>query len=35
MTVDMLKSFLRAKSQPITGKKADLLERVAGWLDKN
>jgi len=33
MRVDQLKEFLKGKSQPVSGKKADLIERVAEWLD--
>ncbi|EIW83647.1 Ku DNA-binding complex, Ku70 subunit [Coniophora puteana RWD-64-598 SS2] len=29
---DQLKEFLKNKSQPVSGKKADLVERVADWL---
>ncbi|KAG6865389.1 hypothetical protein C0991_002970 [Blastosporella zonata] len=35
MRVDQLKDFLRSKSEPVSGKKADLLERVGEWLDKH
>ncbi|KAG5352384.1 hypothetical protein C0989_002575 [Termitomyces sp. Mn162] len=30
-----LKDFLRSKSQPVSGKKAELLERVATWFDEH
>ncbi|KAF9456442.1 SPOC like C-terminal domain-containing protein [Collybia nuda] len=33
LRVDQLKDFLKSKSQPVSGKKADLIERVAEWLD--
>lgn len=26
-------NFLKSKSEPVSGKKADLVERVADWLD--
>ncbi|TEB31595.1 Ku DNA-binding complex, Ku70 subunit [Coprinellus micaceus] len=29
--VDQLKDFLKSKSQPVSGKKADLVERVSQW----
>ncbi|KII89726.1 hypothetical protein PLICRDRAFT_562396 [Plicaturopsis crispa FD-325 SS-3] len=35
MRVDQLKEFLKSKSEPVSGKKADLLERVSDWLDKH
>jgi len=35
MRVDQLKEFLKSKSQPVSGKKADLVERVADWLDSH
>lgn len=31
----ILQEFLKSKGQPYSGKKADLLERVAEWLDKH
>jgi len=34
MRVDQLKAFLKSKSQPVSGNKADLLERVSEFLDK-
>ncbi|KAF8071492.1 SPOC like C-terminal domain-containing protein [Lyophyllum atratum] len=33
LRVDQLKDFLRGKSLPVSGRKADLIERVAEWLD--
>lgn len=33
LRVDQLKDFLKSKSQPVSGKKAELIERVADWLD--
>ncbi|KAF8992365.1 SPOC like C-terminal domain-containing protein [Cyathus striatus] len=33
LRVDQLKEFLKAKSIPVSGKKADLIERVAEWFD--
>jgi len=33
LRVDQLKDFLKSKSQPVSGKKGDLLERVSDWLD--
>ncbi|GLB44737.1 putative ku DNA-binding complex Ku70 subunit [Lyophyllum shimeji] len=33
MRVDQLKEFLKGKSLPVSGKKAELVERVAQWLD--
>ncbi|KAF5359498.1 hypothetical protein D9756_002900 [Leucocoprinus leucothites] len=35
LRVDQLKDFLKAKSEPISGKKADLIERVTAWLDSH
>ncbi|KLO17356.1 ku70-like protein [Schizopora paradoxa] len=35
LRVDQLKEFLKSKSQPVSGKKNDLIERVASWLDKH
>ncbi|KXN91753.1 ATP-dependent DNA helicase II subunit 1 [Leucoagaricus sp. SymC.cos] len=35
LRVDQLKEFLKAKSQPVSGKKADLIERVTVWLDSH
>ncbi|KII89794.1 hypothetical protein PLICRDRAFT_158979 [Plicaturopsis crispa FD-325 SS-3] len=35
MRVDQLKEFLKSKSEPVSGKKADLLERVSDWLEKH
>ncbi|TDL25552.1 Ku DNA-binding complex, Ku70 subunit [Rickenella mellea] len=32
LKVDELKEFLKAKSQPVSGKKADLIDRVSDWL---
>ncbi|KAG6917848.1 hypothetical protein DXG01_000753 [Tephrocybe rancida] len=32
---NLAKDFLRSKSEPVSGKKADLVERVAGWIDKH
>ncbi|OJT15082.1 ATP-dependent DNA helicase II subunit 1 [Trametes pubescens] len=33
LRVEDLKNFLKSKSEPVSGKKADLVERVADWLD--
>jgi len=33
LRVDQLKDFLKSKSQPVSGKKAELIERVSDWLD--
>ncbi|KAH7910526.1 SPOC like C-terminal domain-containing protein [Hygrophoropsis aurantiaca] len=33
LRVDQLKDFLKSKSQSVSGKKADLIERVGEWLD--
>ncbi|KAG2116876.1 SPOC like C-terminal domain-containing protein [Suillus cothurnatus] len=33
LRVDQLKDFLKSKSQPVSGKKAELIERVDDWLD--
>ncbi|KAL0945327.1 hypothetical protein HGRIS_000828 [Hohenbuehelia grisea] len=33
LRVDQLKEFLKSKSQPVSGKKADLIDRVTEWLD--
>ncbi|KAG2064978.1 Ku DNA-binding complex, Ku70 subunit [Suillus decipiens] len=33
LRVDQLKDFLKSKSQPVSGKKAELIERVGDWLD--
>ncbi|KAG6829004.1 hypothetical protein H0H92_005981 [Tricholoma furcatifolium] len=35
MRVDQLKDFLRSKGEAVSGKKADLLERVGDWLDRH
>jgi len=35
LVVDQLKAFLRSKSESVSGKKAELLERVAQWLDSH
>ncbi|KAG6877955.1 hypothetical protein C0993_001573 [Termitomyces sp. T159_Od127] len=35
MRVDQLKDFLRSKSQPVSGKKAELMERVTTWFDEH
>ncbi|KAF8224427.1 Ku DNA-binding complex, Ku70 subunit [Tricholoma matsutake] len=35
MRVDQLKEFLKSKSLPVSGKKAELVERVADWLDSH
>jgi len=35
MRVDQLKEFLKSKSQPVSGKKGELVERVAEWLDSH
>ncbi|KAJ8592867.1 Ku DNA-binding complex, Ku70 subunit [Rhizopogon salebrosus TDB-379] len=35
LRVDQLKEFLKSKSQPVSGKKADLVERVGDWLDSH
>ncbi|KAH9847820.1 ku70-like protein [Lenzites betulinus] len=33
LRVEDLKNFLKSKSEPVSGKKDDLVERVADWLD--
>lgn len=33
LRVDQLKDFLKSKSQPVSGKKTELIERVGDWLD--
>ncbi|KAG0705785.1 SPOC like C-terminal domain-containing protein [Suillus ampliporus] len=33
LRVDQLKDFLKSKSQPVSGKKAELIDRVGDWLD--
>ncbi|KAI0833848.1 ku70-like protein [Trametes gibbosa] len=33
LRVEDLKNFLKSKSEPVSGKKEDLVERVADWLD--
>ncbi|OJA08279.1 hypothetical protein AZE42_03775 [Rhizopogon vesiculosus] len=35
LRVDQLKEFLKSKSQPVSGKKPELIERVADWLDSH
>ncbi|EPS94519.1 Ku DNA-binding complex Ku70 subunit [Fomitopsis schrenkii] len=35
LRVDQLKEFLKSKSQSVSGKKADLVDRVSEWLDKH
>ncbi|TFK63151.1 Ku DNA-binding complex, Ku70 subunit [Pluteus cervinus] len=35
LRVDQLKDFLKSKGIAISGKKADLVDRVSGWLDTN
>ncbi|KAH9948578.1 ku70-like protein [Amylocystis lapponica] len=35
LRVDQLKEFLKSKSQPSSGKKAELVERVSEWLDNH
>ncbi|GBE90053.1 ATP-dependent DNA helicase II subunit 1 [Sparassis crispa] len=35
LRVDQLKEFLKSKSQPTSGKKAELVERVSDWLDNH
>lgn len=32
---DQLKAFLKSKSQPVSGNKAELVQRVSDWLDKH
>ncbi|KAG1820825.1 Ku DNA-binding complex, Ku70 subunit [Suillus subaureus] len=33
LRVDQLKDFLKSKSQPVSGKKAELIDRIGDWLD--
>jgi len=33
--VDQLKAFLKSKSQPVSGNKAELVQRLADWLEKH
>jgi len=33
ITVQQMKDFLKSKSMPVSGKKGDLLERIAEWID--
>ncbi|KAF8193327.1 SPOC like C-terminal domain-containing protein [Pholiota molesta] len=33
LRVDQLKEFLKSKGEPVSGKKDDLVERVAAWLE--
>ncbi|KAH9917274.1 ku70-like protein [Fomitopsis serialis] len=35
LRVDQLKEFLKGKSQSVSGKKAELIDRVSEWLDKH
>ncbi|KAI0724871.1 ku70-like protein [Fomitopsis betulina] len=35
LRVDQLKDFLKSKSQSVSGKKAELVDRVSEWLDKH
>lgn len=35
LKVDQLKAFLRSKGQPVSGKKADLTDRVQQWIDEH
>ncbi|KAF8631983.1 hypothetical protein AX15_002093 [Amanita polypyramis BW_CC] len=35
LRVDQLKAFLRSKSQPVSGVKAELIQRASEWLDKH
>ncbi|KAK7442502.1 ATP-dependent DNA helicase II subunit 1 [Stygiomarasmius scandens] len=35
LRVDQLKEFLKSKRQPVLGRKADLMDRVSEWFDKN
>jgi len=35
LVVEQLKAFLRHKGESVTGKKSDLVERVAKWLDEH
>jgi len=35
LRVDQLKEFLKAKGLPVSGKKADLIERVVEWFDSH
>ncbi|KAF9231369.1 SPOC like C-terminal domain-containing protein [Melanogaster broomeanus] len=35
LRVDQLKEFLKSKGLPISGKKADLIERAGEWLEKH
>ena len=34
LRVDQLKEFLKSKSLPVSGKKADLIDRVAEYFDR-
>ncbi|RDX46256.1 ku70-like protein [Lentinus brumalis] len=35
LRVDQLKDFLKSKGEPVSGKKADLVERVSQWLQNH
>jgi len=35
LSVEAAQEFLRTKSEPISGKKADLIDRVSTWLDSH
>ncbi|KZT06069.1 ku70-like protein [Laetiporus sulphureus 93-53] len=35
LRVDQLREFLKSKSQPMSGRKAELVERVSDWLNEN
>ncbi|KZT73452.1 Ku DNA-binding complex, Ku70 subunit [Daedalea quercina L-15889] len=35
LRVDQLKEFLKSRSQPVSGKKTELVDRVSEWLDKH
>ncbi|KAG5641690.1 hypothetical protein DXG03_004437, partial [Asterophora parasitica] len=35
LRVDQLKEFCREKALPVSGKKADLIDRIADYLDTN
>ena len=34
LRVDQLKEFLKSKSLPVSGKKADLIDRVSEYFDR-
>jgi len=35
LSIEVMQEFLRTKSEPISGKKADLIDRVSTWLDSH